>query len=86
MVEFRMQIAKLPSGAWKEVEDYHIPYTIAATKRLNRDFVNIRMTEDGIPLMFLGEGDMAAQELSILVSRTCVEKVNRHTVSTTSRL
>ena len=32
--EFRMPEAMSPSGDWKELEDYYVPKTIAATHRL----------------------------------------------------
>ena len=57
MAEFRMQKAMSPSGAWKELEDYYMPRTIAATHRLKREFETIRMVEDENPVLFLGRVD-----------------------------
>ena len=62
MAEFRMQKAVSPSGAWKELEDYYMTSTIAATHRLGRQFDPKRMAEDENPLLFLERADKAADE------------------------
>ena len=49
MAEFRMQKAMSPSGAWKDLEDYQMPRTTAATYRLQGEFDTIRMVEDENP-------------------------------------
>ena len=54
MAEFRMQKPMSPSGALKQLEDYYMPRTIAATHRLQREFETIRMAEDENPLLFPG--------------------------------
>ena len=38
IAEIRMQQAKSPSGARQELENYHMPRTLAATHRLKREF------------------------------------------------
>ncbi|MEP4444541.1 MAG: hypothetical protein ABJ059_13970, partial [Hyphomicrobiales bacterium] len=86
MAEFRMQKAMSPSGAWKELEDYYMPKTIASRHRLRREFDTIRMTEDENPLLFLGMVDKAADELAMLGCGKNVEEVNRHIITNLSSL
>ena len=66
IAEFRMQQAKSSSGAWRELENYFMPPTLAATHRLKREFEAIHMGEGEGPLVFLGRVDKAADELAIL--------------------
>ncbi|CAN0169050.1 unnamed protein product [Laminaria digitata] len=65
MVEFRMQEAMSPSGAWEALEEFYMPKTAAATHGL-KEFETIRMVEDGDPLLFLGRVDKAANQLAML--------------------
>ena len=66
IAEFRMQQAKSPSGAWRELENFYMPRTLAATHRLKREFEAIHMQEGEDPPVFLGRVDKAADELAML--------------------
>ena len=86
IAEFRMQQAKSPSGAWRELENYYMPRTLAATHRLKREFEAIHMEEGEDPLVFIGRVDKAADELAMLGCGKSVEEVNRHIVINLSSL
>ncbi|CAN0528510.1 unnamed protein product, partial [Laminaria digitata] len=80
MVEFRIQEAMSPSGAWEALEDFYMPKTVAATHGLKKEFETIRMVEDEDPLLFLGRVDKAANQLAMLGCSKSVEEVNQHIV------
>ncbi|CAM9330932.1 unnamed protein product, partial [Laminaria digitata] len=86
MVQFRMQEAMSPSVAWKALEDFHMPKTVAAKHRLKKEFETIRMVEDEDPLLFLGRVDKAANQLAMLGCSKSIEEVNQHIVNNLSSL
>ena len=62
------------------LDNCDVPKTLAAIRRLKREFETIRMAEVKDPLMFFGRVDKAADELAMLCCGKSVEDVNRHIV------
>ncbi|CAN0566779.1 unnamed protein product, partial [Laminaria digitata] len=85
-VEFEMQKAKSPSGAWKALEDFYMPKTRDARRRLKLEFETIRMVKDEDPLDFLGGVDKTADKLVVLGDGKSEEEVNHHVVQNLSSL
>ncbi|CAN0564227.1 unnamed protein product, partial [Laminaria digitata] len=85
-VELEMQKAKSPSGAWQALEDFYMPKTREARRRLKLEFETIRMEEGEDPLDFLGRVDKAADKLVVLGDGKSEEEVNHHIVQNLSSL
>ena len=75
-IEFDMQKAKSLSGAWQALEDFYMPNTREAKRRLELEFETIRMVKGEGPLDSLSRVGKETDKLAMLGDGKSEEEAN----------
>lgn len=85
-VENKILAARSPSGAWKVLEVWYTPKTLAARERLTIESYQIGIEEEEDPLLYPGRIDSAYRKYTLLAGTTTKPETNPHIVRHLSSL